>query len=87
MRPAGLREVEAAKRDGRWAAAYDGSRTMEVPADLQDALDADPHAAAFFASLDSANRYAILYRPQDAKRAPRLESFLAMLRKGEKLHP
>src|SRR3954467_7673145 len=68
MRPAGLAEVEAAKADGRWEAAYAGQRTAEVPEDLRRELDANPRAAAFFAELDGANRYAILYRLEEAKR-------------------
>jgi uncharacterized protein YdeI (YjbR/CyaY-like superfamily) len=91
MRPAGLREVEAARADGRWDAAYEGQRRATVPDDLQRALDAEPDAAAFFATLDGANRYAILYRVQDAKkpetRARRIEKYVAMLAAGEKLHP
>ena len=91
MRPSGLREVERAKADGRWDAAYEGQRTMQVPADLQRELDTRPGAAAFFAGLDSRNRYAILYRLHDAKkpetRARRLESFVAMLEAGETIHP
>ncbi len=91
MRPSGSREVERAKADGRWAAAYDGQRTITVPDDLQRELDARPTAAAFFASLDSRNRYAILYRLQDTKkpetRARRLETFVAMLEAGETIHP
>jgi uncharacterized protein YdeI (YjbR/CyaY-like superfamily) len=91
MRPAGLAEVERAKADGRWDAAYDGQRTMEVPDDLRAALDASPAAAAFFESLDSHNRYAILYRTQDAKRpetrARRIAKFVAMLAAGERIHP
>jgi uncharacterized protein YdeI (YjbR/CyaY-like superfamily) len=90
MRPAGLREVEAARADGRWDAAYDGQRTATVPEDLQRALDADERAAAFFATLSSQNRYAILYRVQDAKRpetrARRIERFVAMLREGRAIH-
>lgn len=90
MRPAGLAEVEAAKADGRWEAAYEGQRTAKVPPDLQRELDANPAAAEFFASLDSANRYAIVYRLDDAKnpetRKRRLEKFIAMLERGEKLH-
>jgi uncharacterized protein YdeI (YjbR/CyaY-like superfamily) len=91
MHPAGMREVERARADGRWDAAYASQRTMDVPADLQAALDADPAAAACFATLDRANRYAVLYRVQDAKRpatrARRIEQFVAMLAAGEKLHP
>lgn len=90
MRPAGLAEVEAARADGRWAAAYEGQRTATVPEDLRQALDANPAAAAFFATLRGANRYAILYRVQDAKRpetrARRIERFVAMLARGETLH-
>jgi uncharacterized protein YdeI (YjbR/CyaY-like superfamily) len=91
MEPAGLREVDAAKADGRWDAAYEGQRTATVPEDLQRALDANPAAAAFFSTLDGANRYAILYRVQDAKkpetRARRIDKYVAMLAAGEKLHP
>jgi uncharacterized protein YdeI (YjbR/CyaY-like superfamily) len=91
MRPAGLREVERAKADGRWDAAYAGARTIEVPDDLRRELDARPDAAEFFAALDSQNRYAILYRLQDAKkpetRARRLQRFVAMLEAGETIHP
>lgn len=68
MRPAGLREVERARADGRWEAAYDGQKTIAVPHDLQRELDARPDAKAFFTQLTSQNRYAILYRLQDAKR-------------------
>jgi len=91
MRPAGLAEVEAAKADGRWEAAYEGQRTAEVPADLRRELDANPAAAEFFAGLDSANRYAIAYRLNEAKkpetRERRLRKFVAMLERGEKIHP
>lgn len=90
MRPAGLAEVEAAKADGRWEAAYEGQRTAEVPADLQQELDASPAAREFFESLDSANRYAIIYRLGEAKRAEtrerRLRKFVGMLERGEKIH-
>lgn len=90
MRPAGLAEVEAARADGRWEAAYEGSRTARVPADLQRELDASPAAREFFAGLDSANRYAILYRLDEAKkpatRERRLRKFVAMLERGEKIH-
>jgi uncharacterized protein YdeI (YjbR/CyaY-like superfamily) len=90
MRPAGIAEVERAKADGRWDAAYAGVRTMQVPADLQRELDARPQAAAFFATLNSQNRYSILYRLHDAKRpetrARRLEKFVAMLEAGETLY-
>lgn len=90
MRPAGLAEVEAAKADGRWEAAYAGQRTAEVPEDLQRELDRSDAAREFFATLDSANRYAILYRLQEAKkpetRERRLRKFIAMLERGEKIH-
>ncbi|HZV72554.1 MAG TPA: YdeI/OmpD-associated family protein [Conexibacter sp.] len=90
MRPAGLAQVEAARADGRWAAAYDGQRSAAVPPDLQAALDRNPRAAAFFATLRGANRYAILYRVQDAKRpdtrARRIERYVAMLAAEETLH-
>jgi uncharacterized protein YdeI (YjbR/CyaY-like superfamily) len=90
MRPAGLVEVEAAKADGRWDAAYEGQRTAEVPADLQRELDARPAAHEFFATLDSANRYAIVYRLGEAKkpetRERRLRKFVEMLERGEKIH-
>ncbi|KAB2976808.1 MULTISPECIES: YdeI/OmpD-associated family protein [unclassified Streptomyces] len=91
MRPPGQAEVDRAKADGRWDAAYDSSRTATVPDDLAAALAAEPAAAEFFATLDRQNRYAILYRVQDAKkpetRARRIEKFVGMLAKGEKLHP
>ncbi|MFI1510281.1 YdeI family protein [Streptomyces sp. NPDC020597] len=91
MRPPGQAEVDRAKADGRWEAAYDGAKTATVPDDLTAALTADPAAAAFFETLDRQNRYAILYRIQDAKkaetRARRIEKYVAMLAKGEKLHP
>jgi uncharacterized protein YdeI (YjbR/CyaY-like superfamily) len=91
MKPAGMREVELAQADGRWAAAYDSHSTATVPDDLQEALDASPAAREFFATLNSQNRYAVLYRIQDAKRpetrARRIAQFVEMLAKGEKLHP
>ena len=90
MRPAGLAEIERAKADGRWEAAYESQRTIAVPDDLQRELDARPGAAAFFAQLSSQNRYAILYRLHDAKRpetrARRLAQFVEMLERGETLH-
>jgi uncharacterized protein YdeI (YjbR/CyaY-like superfamily) len=91
MRPAGLAEVERAKADGRWDAAYDGQSTATVPEDLQRALDARPAARDFFATLSGANRYAILYRVQDAKRpetrARRIAQFVEMLAERRTLHP
>ncbi|MFK0137162.1 YdeI family protein [Streptomyces sp. CMSTAAHL-2] len=91
MRPAGLREVERARADGRWAAAYAGPRAATVPDDLRAALDAEPAAAAFFTALDSRNRYSVLHRIEEAKkpetRAARIAKFVAMLAEGKKLHP
>ena len=91
MEPAGLAEVERAKADGRWDAAYDSPRTAVVPDDLRAALDRDPDASERFETLDANNRYAILHRIQDAKkpetRARRIEKFVAMLARGETLHP
>jgi uncharacterized protein YdeI (YjbR/CyaY-like superfamily) len=90
MRAAGLAEVETAKADGRWEAAYAGQRTAEVPADLQLELDGNDAARDFFASLDGANRYAIIYRLEEAKkpetRTRRLRKFIGMLERGEKIH-
>lgn len=90
MRPAGLAEVEAAKADGRWEAAYEGQRNAKVPGDLQRELDRNEAAREFFATLDSANRYAIVYRLNDAKkpetRERRLRKFVGMLERGEKIH-
>jgi len=90
MQPAGLSEVEAAKADGRWDAAYAGQRAATVPEDLKHELDRNKTAGEFFATLDSANRYAILYRLQEAKkpetREKRLRKFIAMLERGEKIH-
>lgn len=90
MRSAGLAEVEAAKADGRWEAAYAGQRTAEVPEDLRHELDRNEAAREFFARLDGANRYAILYRLQEAKkpetRERRLRKYIAMLERGEKIH-
>jgi uncharacterized protein YdeI (YjbR/CyaY-like superfamily) len=91
MKPAGLREVERAKADGRWERAYDSPKTAEVPDDLRAALDTDAAAAEFFAGLDAINRYAILHRIQAAKkpetRARRIEQFVAMCGRGETVHP
>lgn len=90
LAPAGVREMEAAQRDGRWQAAYASPRTIGIPDDLRARLDASPRARGFFEQLDSRNRYAILYRLQDAKkpetRQRRLEKFVRMLEAGETLH-
>lgn len=91
MQPAGFAAIEAAKAEGRWDAAYDSPRTATVPPDLQEALDQNPAAAAFFATLNSANRYAILHRIQTAKkaetRAKRIQQFVEMLERNEKIYP
>lgn len=90
MKPAGLKEVEAARKDGRWELAYKSQRNMPVPADLQAKLDQNPEAREFFQRLNSANRYAILYRIHDAKkpetRARRIEKFVAMLEERKTIH-
>ncbi|HVA19999.1 MAG TPA: YdeI/OmpD-associated family protein [Solirubrobacteraceae bacterium] len=91
MHAAGLAAVAAAKADGRWEAAYAGQASIEVPEDLAAALDAEPKARAMFELLSSQNRYAILYRTTSAKRADtrtrRIEQFVAMLARGETIHP
>jgi uncharacterized protein YdeI (YjbR/CyaY-like superfamily) len=91
MRPAGAAVVERAKADGRWEAAYAGQATIEVPSDLAAALRAEPVAQAMFDTLTSQNRYAVLLRIDAAKRADtrarRIERFVAMLARGETLHP
>ena len=91
MHPAGSAEMERAKADGRWAAAYPGSQEIEVPPELAAALAADPAALATFEALSSQNRYAILYRLRTAKRADTrarlLERFVTMLARGETIYP
>ena len=91
MQPAGLAEVERAKADGRWDAAYDAQSKMAVPDDLAALLAKNAKAKAFFESLDSRNRFAILFRLQTAKKAEtrerRLMKFADMLKRGEKIHP
>ena len=86
----GMAEVEAARADGRWEAAYDGQARASVPEDLRRELEARPAAKRFFEELDGANRYAILYRLDDAKkpetRERRLRKFVEMLERGETLH-
>ncbi|MFN8541788.1 MAG: YdeI/OmpD-associated family protein [Thermomicrobiales bacterium] len=90
MQPAGLAEVEAAKRDGRWDAAYDSPKNMVVPDDFMQALGENEQALAFFNTLNQANKYAIAWRLQTAKkpetRQRRFDALLAMLERGEKLH-
>lgn len=90
MREGGLREIEAAKADGRWDAAYDGARNMTVPPELAAALAKDRKAKAFFETLNATNRYAVCWRVQTAKKpetkAKRVETLVAMLARGETLH-
>lgn len=90
IRARGLAQIEAAKADGRWQAAYAPASKAEVPSDLQTALDDNPEAAAFFATLTGANRYAILYRIGAVKkpetRARKIAEFIAMLERQETLH-
>ena len=91
MKEAGLREVERAQQDGRWEDAYDSPRSATISADFQAALDQAPEARAFFAGLESRNRYAVLFRIQTARkpetRAKRIKQFVEMLSRQEKLHP
>jgi uncharacterized protein YdeI (YjbR/CyaY-like superfamily) len=91
MHAAGLAEVERAKADGRWEKAYDGSRSIEVPADLDAALQANADARAMFEALTRQNRYAVLYRIEAAKRAEtrarRIDQFVEMLARGETIYP
>ena len=91
LRPAGLAQVERAQQDGRWDAAYESQSRATVPDDLRRALEDAPVAQAFFATLNSVNRYAILYRIQSARkpdtRARRIEQFVAMLAEHKTLHP
>jgi uncharacterized protein YdeI (YjbR/CyaY-like superfamily) len=91
MKPAGLREVERAKADSRWDAAYDAQSTARVPEDLRRELEKNEPAREFFETLNSANRYAILYHIGDVKkpetRARRIEKYVAMLSEGKKLYP
>lgn len=90
MMPAGLAQVEAARRDGRWEAAYASPRTATVPEDFERALDENPDAKEFFATLGSSHRYSFLYRIEDAKRpqtrARRIREYVAMLAEGRTIH-
>jgi uncharacterized protein YdeI (YjbR/CyaY-like superfamily) len=90
VRPRGLAQIEAARSDGRWEAAYAPASKAQVPVDLQAALDRNPKAAAFFATLTGANRYAILYRIEAVKkpetRARKIADFIAMLERHESVH-
>ena len=91
MKPAGLEEIGRAKLDGRWDAAYDSAGNSSVPGDFQSALDGNTRARNFFETLDSRNRYAVLFRIQTAKnaetRAKKIEQFVQMLERHEKIHP
>ncbi len=91
MMPAGLAEVERAKKDGRWDRAYESQSSASLPDDLAKALANNPRAEKFFATLEAHNRYAVLWRVQNAKkaetRARRIAQFVEMLARGEKLHP
>jgi uncharacterized protein YdeI (YjbR/CyaY-like superfamily) len=91
MRSSGMLEIERAKKDGRWERAYTSASNSTVPDDFQAALDDNPEAKAFFATLKSNNRYAILYRLQNAKkpetRARKIQEFVDMLKRGETFHP
>jgi len=90
MKPAGLKAIEAAKQDGRWDAAYEGQKSISVPEDFQSALEKNQKAKVFFESLNSANRYAFLFRVTTAKKAEtrerRISQFVEMLERGEKFH-
>ena len=91
MKPAGLKAIEAARNDGRWDAAYASQKNISVPEDFQAALDKNKKAKAFFATLNSVNRYAILFRIHNAKRSEtrlkRIQRFVEMLERGEMVHP
>jgi uncharacterized protein YdeI (YjbR/CyaY-like superfamily) len=91
MHPAGVAEMERAKADGRWDAAYAGPARIEVPGDFAEALAAEPRARSMFENLNSQNRYAVLYRITTAKRAEtrarKIEEFVAMLARGETVYP
>lgn len=91
MQPPGLVQIERAKKDGRWEAAYEGQSRSTVPPDFAKALASNPRAARFFETLESYNRYAVLFRIHTAKkpetRASRIEKFIGMLARSEKVHP
>jgi uncharacterized protein YdeI (YjbR/CyaY-like superfamily) len=91
MTPHGLRHIEAAKADGRWAAAYKGQRTMTVPVDLMRAIEADKKAHAMFAKLDKTNVFALSFRVGNLKtaaaREKKIAAYVEMLRRGESIHP
>jgi uncharacterized protein YdeI (YjbR/CyaY-like superfamily) len=87
----GLKEVDQAKSDGRWARAYDGGKQMTIPDDLQAAIDAEPKAKAMLAKLSAQNRFALAFRTHNMKteagRRKKIETFVAMLKRGETIHP
>ena len=91
MQPAGIRQVELAQADGRWEAAYASQSKITIPGDFQRELDNNPRAQEFFTTLNSVNRYAILFRIQTAKkpetRSARISTFIEMLANNQKLHP
>ena len=90
MQAPGYAQIGAAKADGRWAKAYDGARTSAVPEDLMAVLEVEPRAKAFFATIDAANRYAVLWRIQTAvkpeTRAKRIAQLVEMLARGATIH-
>ena len=90
MTPHGLREVEAAKGDGRWARAYKSGKDMKIPDDLQAAIDAEPTAKAMLATLSAQNRFALAFRTHNMKteagRKKKIETFVAMLKRGETIY-
>ena len=90
MKPAGLKAIEAARQDGRWEAAYASQKNISIPEDFQVALDTNSEASEFFSTLKSAERYSILFRIQTAKkpetRAKRIQKFVEMLERKEKIH-
>lgn len=90
MRPSGLAAIEVAKQKGTWDTAYDSQSSITIPEDFQSELDNNPQAAEFFKTLESVNRYAILYRLQTARtpelRAKKLKHFIEMLLRKEKIH-
>jgi uncharacterized protein YdeI (YjbR/CyaY-like superfamily) len=91
MQPPGLAQVEAARADGRWQRAYGGSADMPIPPDLQAAIDAVPAARRTFATLNAKNRFALAFRLHSLKtaagRQKKIEAFVAMLARGETIHP
>ena len=90
MKPAGLTAIEAAKKDGRWDAAYSSQKNISIPDDFQAAMNKNKKAKAFFATLNSVNRYAILFRIVTAKkeetRTKRINQFVEMLERNEKIY-